>query len=130
MSPRPAAILLTLLMLVLPSGALAQSAGDEQYSDPFGEVPADEDKGTATSPDTPAAQEPAPDPVVQEPDVGGAADSGATEPVSPTESVSPTEPASSTESGIALPRTGLPLGVLAGAGALLSAGGFLLRRRA
>ncbi len=124
MSRRPAAILLMLLMLILPSGALAQSAGDEQYSDPFGEAPADENQGTATGPDTPAAPEPPPDPVVQDTDVAGAEDSGSTG------SVSPTEPAGSTGSGIALPRTGLPLGVLAGAGALLSAGGFILRRRA
>jgi LPXTG-motif cell wall-anchored protein len=124
MSPRPAAILLMLLMLALPSGALAQSAGDEQYSDPFGEVPSDEDQGTATGPDTPPAPEPPPDPVVQEPDVAGAGDSGSTGAVPPTESYG------ATESGIALPRTGLPLGVLAGAGALLAAGGFILRKRA
>ena len=123
MSPRPAAILLMLLMLVLPSGALAQSAGDEQYSDPFGEVPADEGQGKSTAPETPAAPEPAPEPVAPETDVGGAGDA------SSTGSVSPTESASSTESAIALPRTGLPLAVLAGAGALLSAGGFVLRRR-
>ena len=124
MSPRPAAILLMLLMLVLPSGALAQNAGDEQYSDPFGEVPADDNQGTPTEPDTPAAPEPAPEPVAPETDVTGAGDA------SSTGSVSPTESARSTESAIALPRTGLPLGVLAGAGALLAAGGFILRRRA
>ncbi|HKP21426.1 MAG TPA: hypothetical protein VJT68_07905 [Thermoleophilaceae bacterium] len=35
---RTVPLLLAALALALPSAALAQSAGDEQYADPFGEV--------------------------------------------------------------------------------------------
>ena len=47
-------VLAALCLLALPSAALAQSAGDEQYSDPFGDV--EEPSGSQDQPaETPAA---------------------------------------------------------------------------
>jgi hypothetical protein len=98
-------LLLTLLALALPSAALAQSAGDEQYADPFGQVdePNESDGQQAQAPEP----EPAP-----------------AEPVAPAE-----EPAVSQETAApTLPATGLPALLLAGSGALLLTGGTALRR--
>jgi hypothetical protein len=101
-------LLAALLLLALPPAALAQSAGDEQYADPFGEV--EEPSGSQGEP----APEPDPEPVP-----------------------APAEPSASGEEAVvsqetdapALPATGLPAGLVAGAGALLLAGGASLRRR-
>jgi hypothetical protein len=99
---------LALLALALPSAALAQSAGDEQYTDPFGQV----DEGTGSGGNggngegnVPA--EPAPTPV--EPAQTGQ------------ETVAPT--------GETLPRTGLHAVALALVGAGSLAAGAALRRR-
>jgi hypothetical protein len=102
---RSVPLLLTLLALALPSAALAQSAGDEQYADPFGQVdePNESDGQQAQAPEP----EPAP-----------------AEPVAPAE-----EPAASQEAAQpTLPATGLPALLLAGSGALLLTGGTALRR--
>jgi hypothetical protein len=105
---RPVALLLAAFMLLVPSAAMAQSAGDEQYADPFGEV--EEPSG---SQEEPAAQaEPAPAPAPAETGVP------AEEAVASQETAAPT-----------LPATGLPLGLMAGAGAALFAAGGALRRR-
>jgi hypothetical protein len=103
---RPVAVLLAAAMLLVPSAAMAQSAGDEQYADPFGEV--EEPSGSQEEPAAPA--EPAPVP----------AEAGvpAEEEVATQQADAPT-----------LPATGLPAGLVAGAGALLFAGGGALRRR-
>jgi hypothetical protein len=103
---RSVAVLLAAFLLLAPSAALAQSAGDEQYADPFGEV--EEPSGSQEEPAAPA--EPAPAPA---------------EPVAPAEEAV----ASQQTDAPTLPATGLPAGLLAGAGALLFAGGGLLRRR-
>ena len=97
-------LLAALFLLALPPAALAQSAGDEQYADPFGEV--EEPSGSQPAP------EPAPAPAPAEPAASGE------EAVVSQETDAP-----------ALPATGLPAGVLAGAGAVLLAGGAGLRRR-
>jgi hypothetical protein len=99
-------LLAALSLLALPSAALAQSAGDEQYADPFGEVE------EPSSPDPAPAQTPEPAPAPAEPAASGE------------EAV-----VSQDTGGPALPATGLPAGILAGAGALLLAGGTTLRRR-
>ena len=105
---RPVALLLAAFMLLVPSAAMAQSAGDEQYADPFGEV--EEPSG---SQEEPAAQEePAPAPAPAETGVP------AEEAVASQETGAPT-----------LPATGLPVGLMAGAGAALVAAGGALRRR-
>jgi hypothetical protein len=101
-------LLATLSLLALPGAALAQSAGDEQYNDPFGEV--EEPSGSQGEP----AQdpEPAPAPAPSEPTASGEEATVSQDTAAPT-----------------LPRTGFPAVLLAGAGALLLAGGTTLRRR-
>ncbi len=102
-------LLAALFLLALPPAALAQSAGDEQYADPFGEV--EEPSGSQGDPAPAPEPEPAP---------------------------APAEPAASGEEATVsqetdaetLPATGLPAGFLAGTGFLLLAGGTTLRRRA
>jgi hypothetical protein len=105
---RPIALLLAAFMLLVPSAAMAQSAGDEQYADPFGEV--EEPQGSQEEPAAPA--EPAP-----------------AEPA-PAETGVPAEEAVASQQADAprLPATGLPAGLLAGAGAALFAAGGALRR--
>jgi hypothetical protein len=105
-------LLLAASMLVLPSAALAQNAGDEQYADPFGQV--DEPKNSQEPAQAPeATPEAAPAPAPAEPTASGE------EAVVSQQADSPT-----------LPVTGLPAGLLAGTGALLLAAGTTLRRRA
>jgi hypothetical protein len=95
-------------LLALPSAALAQSAGDEQYADPFGQV--DEPNESQGEPAQTPEAAPAPAPA---------------EPAAPAEqAVASQEAAAPT-----LPATGLPAGLLAGTGALLLAAGSTLRRR-
>ena len=102
---RALTLLLAAFLLAVPSAAFAQSAGDEQYADPFGQTePAERLAGEAPARHRRPAQ-------------GGdrrrhrrrrwlsRADA-------------PT-----------LPATGLPVGLLAGTGALLLAAGTTLRRR-
>jgi hypothetical protein len=106
-------LLLAASMLVLPSAALAQSAGDEQYADPFGQVEEpNRSQGEPTQAPEPT-QEAAPAPAPAEPTASGE------EAVVSQQADSPT-----------LPVTGLPAGLLAGTGALLLAAGTTLRRRA
>ena len=102
-------LILAALMLALPAAALAQSAGDEQYADPFGptEEPNNSQGQQAQAPEQEAA--PAPTPA---------------EPAAPAEEVT----ASQETAAPTLPTTGLPAGVLAAGGALLLAGGTTLRR--
>jgi len=102
-------MLLAAFLLALPSGALAQSAGDEQYADPFEQQP-QESSGAQEEPAQ--APEPAPAPAQS----GEAAGATQTEVIQQADS--PT-----------LPVTGLPAALLAGSGALLLAGGTTLRRR-
>jgi hypothetical protein len=98
---------LALLALALPPAAFAQSAGDDQYTDPFGQV--DENTGG-----------------------GGGGDGDAGVPAEP--APTPVEPAQTGEetvvpAGESLPRTGLPAAALALAGIGSLAAGAALRRR-
>jgi hypothetical protein len=105
-------LLIAAFVLALPSQALAQSAGDEQYADPFGQV---------EQPNGGQGQQ------------GQAPDQGAPAPAAPAQ----TTPASGADQSVAsqetaaptLPRTGLPALLLAGTGALLLGAGTTLRRR-
>ena len=101
------ALFLTLSMLALPSVAAAQSAGDEQYADPFGQT--EQPNGSQEQP----APEPQPAPA----------------PAAPT--AAPAAPAVASQQAQAptLPATGVPAHLLASMGALLLASGALLRRR-
>ena len=104
--------LLAAFLLALPAAALAQSAGDEQYADPFGQV--EQPKGDQGE-QTQAPAEPAPAPA---PAQTTAPATVADQSVASQETAAPT-----------LPATGLPAGLLAGTGALLLAAGTTLRRR-
>jgi len=105
-------VLAALSVLALPPAALAQSAGDEQYADPFGQV--EEPSGSQGQPaETPeAAPAPAPAQTVTQTDELGTSEPEIVPAASPT-----------------LPATGFPAGLVAGAGALLLASGTTLRRR-
>jgi hypothetical protein len=98
-------MLAAICLLTAPAAALAQSAGDEQYSDPFGET-----EQPSGSQDQPAAETPAADPAAPTASGGEAT-------------------ASQQSDGPSLPRTGLPAAILAGSGLLLLFGGGSMRRR-
>jgi hypothetical protein len=121
MSPARTAILCILLCLVLPGAALAQGAGDQQYTDPF----SGQGQGGGG---------------------GGAGRQGAGQPSAPSGSTAQAAPAAeaqaspgagssagtagTTGSGTTLPRTGGDARVIAATGALLLLGGLLLLRLA
>jgi hypothetical protein len=105
-------LLIAASMLALPCSALAQSAGDEQYADPFGQV--EEPNGGQG-------------------EQGQAPEQSAQAPATPAQTTTPTtgtdQAVASQETGPTLPRTGLPALLLAGTGALLLGAGTSLRRR-
>ena len=109
MRRRLIATLAALALLVTPAGAIAQSAGDEQYSDPFGDVeqPSQDQGGSNGSP------APTGDPTAQAPASGSASAAGA-------------DPGT----GGSLPHTGFPALLSALLGALLLGSGISVRRRA
>jgi len=102
-----AALLVIAALLALPAAALAQSAGDEQYVDPF--------QGGEEQPEQAPQEEPA-EPVEPAP---AAPPSGSGE-VAP-EAAQTEEPT--------LPRTGLPVVLFASAGYALLLAGVALRRK-
>jgi hypothetical protein len=110
-----------------PAG-FAQSAGDEQYVDPFqteqgsGGGGGDTGSGGGGGSDTGAAPE---QPAAPEPSTP----TGTPEPAPPVESGTATTTGGSA-GGIALPRTGPPFLAVLGAGVLLLGAGLALRRSA
>jgi LPXTG-motif cell wall-anchored protein len=106
---RRLAALIAALALLTPATAFAQSAGDEQYQDPFGDEQSQSDD---QSNDTQSAQ--------------------ATPTPTPAPATAPTATAAAAQSAPAeeqLPRTGEDAALLALAGTVLLAGGVVLRRR-
>jgi LPXTG-motif cell wall-anchored protein len=109
-------------LLAAPASALGQSAGDDQYVDPFaGEGEQQEQSGSD-------------DGVVE--DVGGGQEPAAPAPetVAPAPAAAPTETAPGTaapvtQSAPELPRTGAETGTILLAGSILLAGGIALRVR-
>jgi LPXTG-motif cell wall-anchored protein len=105
------ACLLAAIALAVPAGAWAQSAGDDQYQDPFApESGQTEDSGNGSdgSSETPAAQ-PTPEPATP-----------------PAPAPAPAAPAANVQQ---LPRTGADEGLVALAGTVLLVSGLALRRR-
>jgi hypothetical protein len=102
------AVACSVLALSMPAVALADSAGDNQYQDPFSNVPShpkqQKKSGTTTTP--------APTPA----------------PSSSSSSSATTTPAAQDPSSNTLPRTGFPLLPVAALGAALVAAGLTLRR--
>ena len=92
------------LGLGLPAAAGAQSAGDDQYADPFDEAPAQ------SAPPAPAG------------------DGNASEPAAATPAASAAAPAATDAGAQKLPYTGLNLVLLLVTGAVLLLSGFTVRR--
>jgi LPXTG-motif cell wall-anchored protein len=103
--------------LAAPAAALAQGAGDDQYSDPFGSGQND-DSGS----DDGGGAEPEPEPEPSEPE-------STTEAPAPTPAPAPEATASQQEPAEQLPYTGADEGLVALAGVMLLAGGVALRLR-
>jgi LPXTG-motif cell wall-anchored protein len=96
-----------LVMLCAPAAALAQGAGDEQYTDPFG-----------SGQNEPEEEQPTPEPAAPEP--------AAPEPAQPAPATAAQE---TPEPQQQLPYTGADEGLVALAGVMLLAGGVALRLR-
>ena len=111
MARRPLAALLTALLLACPGSALAQSAGDDQYEDPFGGGQEQEQPAPTAEPEQ-AAPEAVPEAA---PEAAPAAQA----------TPAPAAPAAQEQ----LPVTGVETGLVAAAGALLLGAGVTLRRR-
>jgi hypothetical protein len=113
---RRLAALAAAVLLAAPASAFGQSAGDEQYEDPFaGQDPQEQTEEPAPEA-TPAPAEPAP---------------AAPAPAEPTQAPEAT-PAPAPQPGgepAELPRTGLDAGPVLAIGAVLLAGGVALRLR-
>jgi len=105
-----------LCALAVPSAALAQGAGDDQYQDPFGDEQSQEEP-TPTATPAPAQAQPAP---------------AQPAPAAPAPAPAQAPAPASAQSGQSeqLPRTGADAGWIAFAGAALLAAGIALRRRA
>jgi LPXTG-motif cell wall-anchored protein len=119
--PQALAAFAVLIALALPGAAVAQSAGDEQYTDPFGQgdAPAQQQDAPAQQQDAPAPQQaPAPEqpveqaPVTPEPAPGGNGTVGTAQDTSPS-----------------LPRTGAPVVLFAAIGYALLLAGIAIRRK-
>jgi hypothetical protein len=134
-----AALTLCLAFLGLPAAALAQSAGDEQYVDPFQggggggggqEQPAEPDPAPEPVPAEPVPAEPVPaEPVPAEPAPAPSvpAEGGNGESAGAAAGTVTTQPAQTT--GATLPRTGMPALALLAAGFGLLCAGSVVRRR-
>jgi hypothetical protein len=128
---RVPALMLT-LVLAVPGTALAQSAGDEQYIDPFQEPPAQDQGGQGNSGSgggDPAAGQDGSSGGGQTPEAAAPPASPVEPPADGTVTQDPSVTAGTTSSdGSTLPNTGLPPAGLVVIGALLLGGGITLRR--
>ncbi len=102
--------------LALPAGAAGQSSGDEQYADPFGDVPQKQQGGGGGGGGG-----------SQGAGAGAPSAQGAQQAQQPQQQVQQPQAA---PSGQQLPRTGLAAGVLLVVGGGLLTGGVVLRRSA
>ena len=113
------ALVLAIALLAAPAPALAQSAGDDQYVDPFqGGDGGGQQRDPAPQPEEPAAPPPS------EPAPGG---NGTAEPA-PSVEPEPSADAAQ-ESSPTLPRTGAPVVLFAAAGYALLLAGIAIRRK-
>src|SRR5215218_709138 len=112
------ALLGGVILLLLPATALAQSAGDEQYSDPF----ADQSPSSGNSPSSsPGAQAP------NSSQPTGSGSQAASQPSTGSSGSTGDTPSSSSSATGQLPRTGLRAWLLAAIGAFMLLAGALLR---
>jgi hypothetical protein len=117
---RAAALLMLLTALAMPSAAFAQSAGDEQYADPFGAEDQQQQEEKQAEQQPQAEQEPAApaEPVEPAPSSAPAAESSGDVAAAPAQTSEPT-----------LPVTGLPALFMLAAGTGLLAAGAVVRHR-
>jgi LPXTG-motif cell wall-anchored protein len=115
---RLTALLAAVAVLAAPAAAFADGAGDQQYQDPLSAPPAPKQK-KRSQPQQTAQQAPSSS-------VAPAASSAPAAAPAPTPATPAQAPAATDAE---LPRTGVPAGPLALAGALLVAAGLSLRRR-
>jgi hypothetical protein len=127
MSRALVALITAAALLATPAVALAQSAGDEQYTDPFQggdgggqEQPAEQPAEQPSAPPPPS--EPA-EPVEPAPGGNGTAEAA------PSAEAAPTAEATQ-EASPTLPRTGLPVLIIATLGYALLLAGIAIRRKA
>ena len=128
------ACLLAAVALALPGAAWGQSAGDEQYEDPFapesGQTDDGGDEGGSSGGDE-GGSSGSDDTGSSGGDSSGAGSSGSGGAVQPTPAEQPeavtAPPATTSAAGQELPRTGADTGLLALGGAVLLAGGVVLR---
>ncbi len=113
MASRRVVCALAALLLALPSAAWAQGAGDEQYQDPFGDEGAQAEPEGSGQDDSQGAEP--------------AGDDGAVAPAAP--EAAPAQPAQSAPAAEQLPYTGAGTALVGLSGALLLAGGVVLRVR-
>jgi LPXTG-motif cell wall-anchored protein len=108
---RFAAPIAALTLALTPTAALAQSAGDEQYADPFSDDQQSQSSGGSGSSGS-----------------GGSSTSSGSAAQAAPSTAAPASGAAAAEGG-ELPRTGLDAGVVAAIGAGLLGIGLVLRRR-
>ncbi len=119
MTVRFATLLAALLLaLTVPTAALGQGAGDDQYTDPFGSGQNDSGDEPAQDPDTPTSSD----------DQAAPAPAPAPAPSPSSASAAPSQESAGGGQG-QLPYTGVDAGLLALSGGLLLAGGVALRVR-
>jgi hypothetical protein len=122
MSRALTALITAAALLAAPAVALGQSAGDEQYTDPFQGGDGGGQEQPAQQPSEPAPSEPA---APVEPAPGG---NGTAEAAPSTEAAPSAEAAQ--ETSPTLPRSGLPVLILATIGYALLLAGIAIRRKA
>jgi hypothetical protein len=111
--PQALAVLALLSALVVPSAAFGQSAGDEQYSDPFaGDEPQEQQQPQSQQPEAPTG-------TVEQPAAPAPSDGSGEVASAPAQATDPS-----------LPVTGLPALTLLAVGAGMLAAGLVVRRRA
>ena len=126
---RRVAALLSVLALAAPATALAGSAGDQQYQDPFGGSNNSGQNNSSGS--SGSSSSPTPTPVPTTPPTSGGSTPTPT-PVPTTAPTAPTPTTTTTATGAGLPRTGLDAWQVAllGLGLLCAGSGLRLRLRA
>ena len=138
MRTRRLALFAVLALVAMPSSALAQSAGDDQYSNPVPQTEAPSSNGSgggsgssgSGSSGSGSGSGAGAGAQAGAGTTAGTSSSGQTSPQSSTSdsSGSTSSESGSNDSGETLPRTGLPIGVLAALGLLLTVSGRRLRR--
>jgi hypothetical protein len=123
------ALITAAAMLAAPAVALGQSAGDEQYTDPFQGGDGGGQEEPAQQPEQPAPQPEQPaDPAPSQPAEPAPGGNGTAE-VAPSAEAAPT--AEATQDGsAALPRTGAPAVLFGAIGYALLLAGIAIRRKA